>query len=279
MMYKFIKATDEKVESQHSAIKNLEFQVSQLATLISGQIQGALPSNIEKNPKEHLKAISLRSGHKSTAKEIEVDKAMVDLIAGLPPPTTVKGKRPPLDMGYRHTSDIGIGTVRSLGPCLGPANEQEQVQVQVQAQERRYTTTTHLQRIEDKIDNFVITQQQMREDIASIRTTLLSSIVNLMWNIENTPNVPNVFSPYVYQNICFPLGNTNLQEQQSMDAYQILYFAMEQQFLFEDALLESTPKTNDFNFDMTSETYQYPGLNNPVSFTDSDIDRILNNLK
>ncbi|XP_070020570.1 uncharacterized protein [Nicotiana sylvestris] len=62
LMYKFIKATDEKVESQHSAIKNLEIQVSQLATLMSGQIKGSLPSNTEKNPKEHLKAISLRSG-------------------------------------------------------------------------------------------------------------------------------------------------------------------------------------------------------------------------
>ncbi|XP_070055929.1 uncharacterized protein [Nicotiana tomentosiformis] len=55
-------ATDEKVESQYSAIKNLEIQVSQLATLMSGQIQGALPSNTEKNPTEHLKALSLRSG-------------------------------------------------------------------------------------------------------------------------------------------------------------------------------------------------------------------------
>nr|XP_016463258.1 PREDICTED: uncharacterized protein LOC107786311 [Nicotiana tabacum] len=62
MMYKFIKATDKKVESQHSTIKNLKIQVSQLATLMSGQIQGALPSNTEKNPKEHLKSISLRSG-------------------------------------------------------------------------------------------------------------------------------------------------------------------------------------------------------------------------
>nr|XP_009788426.1 PREDICTED: uncharacterized protein LOC104236239 [Nicotiana sylvestris] len=61
LMYKFIKATDKKVESQHSPIKNLEIQVSQLATLMSGQIQGALPSNTEKNPKEHLKVISLRS--------------------------------------------------------------------------------------------------------------------------------------------------------------------------------------------------------------------------
>nr|XP_033510734.1 uncharacterized protein LOC117275541 [Nicotiana tomentosiformis] len=62
MMYKFIKSTDEKVESQNSAIKNLEIQMSQLETLMSGQIKGALPSNTEKNPNEHLKVISLRSG-------------------------------------------------------------------------------------------------------------------------------------------------------------------------------------------------------------------------
>ncbi|XP_047256158.1 uncharacterized protein LOC124888917 [Capsicum annuum] len=62
MMNKFINTTDEKIKSHHSAIKNLEIQVSQLATLISRQIQGALPSNTEKNPKKHLKAISLHSG-------------------------------------------------------------------------------------------------------------------------------------------------------------------------------------------------------------------------
>ncbi|XP_070005800.1 uncharacterized protein [Nicotiana sylvestris] len=54
-------ATDEKVESQSSAIKNLEIQMSQLATFMSEQIKGAPPSNTEKNPKEHLKAISLQS--------------------------------------------------------------------------------------------------------------------------------------------------------------------------------------------------------------------------
>ncbi|XP_075103473.1 uncharacterized protein LOC142178050 [Nicotiana tabacum] len=41
---------------------NQKQQVSQLATLMSEKIQGALPSNTEKNPKEHLKAISLRAG-------------------------------------------------------------------------------------------------------------------------------------------------------------------------------------------------------------------------
>ncbi|KAK4706823.1 hypothetical protein R3W88_033619 [Solanum pinnatisectum] len=36
------------VESHHSAIRNLEIQVSQIATLVSGQIQDALPSNTER---------------------------------------------------------------------------------------------------------------------------------------------------------------------------------------------------------------------------------------
>nr|XP_016440315.1 PREDICTED: uncharacterized protein LOC107766103 [Nicotiana tabacum] len=50
------------MKSQGSALKNLEMQLSKLATLVSEKIQGPLPSNTEKNPKEHLKAIALRSG-------------------------------------------------------------------------------------------------------------------------------------------------------------------------------------------------------------------------
>ncbi|XP_019253916.1 PREDICTED: uncharacterized protein LOC109232611 [Nicotiana attenuata] len=91
LMYKFIKATDEKVKSQHSAIKNLEIQVSQLATLMSGQIQGALPSNTEKNPKEHIKAISLRSGKSlgdpyadREGKPQEVEKVNEDALTQMP---------------------------------------------------------------------------------------------------------------------------------------------------------------------------------------------------
>ncbi|XP_019266546.1 PREDICTED: uncharacterized protein LOC109243982 [Nicotiana attenuata] len=56
------KVTDKKMESQGSTLKNLEIQLSQIATLVSEKIQGPLPSNTEKNPKEHLKAIALRSG-------------------------------------------------------------------------------------------------------------------------------------------------------------------------------------------------------------------------
>ncbi|XP_060183176.1 uncharacterized protein LOC132613146 [Lycium barbarum] len=62
LLYKYIKSTDEKMESQNSALKNLEIQLSQLATLVSEKIQCPLPSNTQKNPKENLKAISLQSG-------------------------------------------------------------------------------------------------------------------------------------------------------------------------------------------------------------------------
>nr|XP_016474812.1 PREDICTED: uncharacterized protein LOC107796539 [Nicotiana tabacum] len=62
LLYKYIKVTDEKMESQNSSLKNLEIQLSQLAALVSEKIQGPLPSNTEKNPKEHLKVITLRSG-------------------------------------------------------------------------------------------------------------------------------------------------------------------------------------------------------------------------
>ncbi|XP_019240836.1 PREDICTED: uncharacterized protein LOC109220827 [Nicotiana attenuata] len=49
------------MESQNSSLKNLEIQLSQLAALVSEKIQGPLLSNTEKNSKEHLKAITLRS--------------------------------------------------------------------------------------------------------------------------------------------------------------------------------------------------------------------------
>ncbi|XP_070026274.1 uncharacterized protein [Nicotiana sylvestris] len=62
LLYKYIKVTDEKMESQNSSLKNLQIQLSQLTALISEKIQGPLPSNTEKNPKDHLKAITLRSG-------------------------------------------------------------------------------------------------------------------------------------------------------------------------------------------------------------------------
>nr|XP_023881727.1 uncharacterized protein LOC111994101 [Quercus suber] len=45
-----------------ATIKNLEVQIGQLATTINAQQRGTFPSNIEVNPKEQCKAITLRSG-------------------------------------------------------------------------------------------------------------------------------------------------------------------------------------------------------------------------
>nr|XP_033513514.1 uncharacterized protein LOC117278186 [Nicotiana tomentosiformis] len=50
------------MKSQGSALKILEIQLSQLAILVLEKIQGPLPRNTEKNPKDHLKAITLCSG-------------------------------------------------------------------------------------------------------------------------------------------------------------------------------------------------------------------------
>ena len=45
-----------------SSIHNLKVQVGQLANSLSSRNQGALPSNTEKNSKEYVKIITLRSG-------------------------------------------------------------------------------------------------------------------------------------------------------------------------------------------------------------------------
>ena len=45
-----------------SSIHNLEVQVGHLSNYLSLRNQGALFSNTEKNPKEKLKVITLRSG-------------------------------------------------------------------------------------------------------------------------------------------------------------------------------------------------------------------------
>ena len=45
-----------------ATLKSLEVQIGQLATTINSQQKGNFRSNIEVNPKEHFKAITLRSG-------------------------------------------------------------------------------------------------------------------------------------------------------------------------------------------------------------------------
>ncbi|KAI5682084.1 hypothetical protein M9H77_03312 [Catharanthus roseus] len=48
--------------NQEASIHNLENRIRQLAKMISEKTLGALPSNTEKNPREHAKAVTLRSG-------------------------------------------------------------------------------------------------------------------------------------------------------------------------------------------------------------------------
>ena len=55
------KRFEQMFKNHSSSIHNLEIQVGQLANSLSIRNQGSLPNNTEKNPKEQLKAITLRS--------------------------------------------------------------------------------------------------------------------------------------------------------------------------------------------------------------------------
>lgn len=59
-----------------ASIKNLENQVEQLARASIKRPQGSLPSNIEANPRKHLKVISLRSGKTIEGKDRSGSKCL-----------------------------------------------------------------------------------------------------------------------------------------------------------------------------------------------------------
>ncbi|KAL5569770.1 hypothetical protein UlMin_026345 [Ulmus minor] len=58
----FIDDTKANFRNQGASIRNLEHQVGEISKLLAARTQGALPSNTEKNPREHANAVSLRSG-------------------------------------------------------------------------------------------------------------------------------------------------------------------------------------------------------------------------
>ncbi|XP_073133414.1 uncharacterized protein [Henckelia pumila] len=62
MMQKFISSTETKMQNQDASIKNLENQIGKLAKAMNSRELGTLPSDTEKNPKEQVKAVELRSG-------------------------------------------------------------------------------------------------------------------------------------------------------------------------------------------------------------------------
>ena len=55
-----------QLHNQVAQLRNLEVQIGQMDTLLTERQHGSLPSNVEVNPrregKEHVKAITLRSG-------------------------------------------------------------------------------------------------------------------------------------------------------------------------------------------------------------------------
>ncbi|XP_073269608.1 uncharacterized protein [Primulina huaijiensis] len=71
MMSKFILSTETRLQNQDASIKGLENQIGQLAKMITSRDPRTLLSNTETNPKEQVKAITLRSGKVLEKKEKE----------------------------------------------------------------------------------------------------------------------------------------------------------------------------------------------------------------
>ncbi|KAL0446216.1 UNVERIFIED_CONTAM: hypothetical protein Slati_1749500 [Sesamum latifolium] len=61
MFSKFITATNTRLQNQDASIQNLEVQIGQLVSIVSGRREGQLPSGTEKNPKDHVNAITLKN--------------------------------------------------------------------------------------------------------------------------------------------------------------------------------------------------------------------------
>ncbi|XP_070054433.1 uncharacterized protein [Nicotiana tomentosiformis] len=61
-MKAFIVKTSERFEIQGAEIQNLETQVGHIATILSERVLGTLSADTERNPKETVNAVTLRSG-------------------------------------------------------------------------------------------------------------------------------------------------------------------------------------------------------------------------
>ena len=63
-----------RFQAKKAVMRNLETQVGQIANMIAERNQGKLPSNTKKNPREHVKAIHLRSVKKLSKREKQQEK-------------------------------------------------------------------------------------------------------------------------------------------------------------------------------------------------------------
>src|SRR3954465_1003219 len=63
-----------KLQNHDSILKNLEQQVGQIHDLLSQRQSGKLPSDIEKNPREHVNAVTLRSGTTYEGQQVVINE-------------------------------------------------------------------------------------------------------------------------------------------------------------------------------------------------------------
>nr|XP_023870464.1 uncharacterized protein LOC111983048 [Quercus suber] len=76
MFMQYMQKIDVAIQNNSASIRNLEVQIGQLSSMLTERTTGTLPSNTITNPKEHVKAISLRSGQ--TYEEPKVTNAKQD---------------------------------------------------------------------------------------------------------------------------------------------------------------------------------------------------------
>ncbi|KAL0401942.1 UNVERIFIED_CONTAM: hypothetical protein Slati_4224100 [Sesamum latifolium] len=62
MLSNFITAANIRFQNQDASNRNLEIQIGQLVSIVSGRQEGQLPSATEKNPIEQVNAITLKNG-------------------------------------------------------------------------------------------------------------------------------------------------------------------------------------------------------------------------
>ncbi|KAL0463359.1 UNVERIFIED_CONTAM: hypothetical protein Slati_0223500 [Sesamum latifolium] len=56
-----LQSQDARLQSQEALIRNIEVQIGQLVSMVSGRREGQLPSDTEKNPREQVNAIFVRN--------------------------------------------------------------------------------------------------------------------------------------------------------------------------------------------------------------------------
>src|SRR2546430_12173605 len=67
-----MKSNEILMQNQASSIRNLEVQIGQIHNILSNRTQGTFPSDTEKNPKEQVNAVTLRSGKQLQEPQLKV---------------------------------------------------------------------------------------------------------------------------------------------------------------------------------------------------------------